>query len=400
MFPNRVTMADAAYVYVGNWRATDQPTKGIAICDYNAETGRLTHLKNVFEEFCVGAAYLDKKHGVLYIADERADYPGMRQGGGGRVAVFSVNPQNGDLTEIGRKPSYGANPAFLVTDQEAKFLLVVNHGSRAVVTQTETDGFGRIDIKILHDESSVVLFPIGHDGSIGDPCDLFRLTGEGPGSFQLSPHAHSIRRSPLWDLYAVCDKGGDQIYMFKLDYGKKKIVLCAGSPYHRTPGSAPRYSAFHPALPYLYVNKEYKTVVSAFRYDREGRLTHVCTEDALPAHIAPPKGLSQSDICVGKSGRYLYTVLRQVNVITVFEIDVNTGRLTRIQVFENACADGRGCAISPDGRFLVVAASAGKEVVSYPIGKDGRISAAVSSLKQPIPGTITFFSREQLVDDR
>ncbi|MDR0875529.1 MAG: lactonase family protein, partial [Clostridiales Family XIII bacterium] len=206
------------------------------------------------------------------------------------------------------------------------------------------------------------------------------------------PHAHSIQRSPSGTLYAVCDKGGDQIYMFKLDEDKKKIVLCAGSPYHRTPGSAPRNSAFHPVLPYLFVNKEHKTIVSAFRYDEAGRLEPVCTAAALPAYITPPEGAVQSDICIGKSGRYLYTILRQVNVISVYEIEEKTGRLTLIQVFENACDGGRGCAVSPDGRFLIVAAFSGKELVTYPLGEDGKISPAVSSVTQFSPGTVTFFA--------
>jgi 6-phosphogluconolactonase (cycloisomerase 2 family) len=382
---------DMTYVYVGNWRAEGQPTEGIAICGYDTETGQLAHLKTVFSEFAVGAAWLDRKHDVLYITDERVDLPGMRQGGGGQTIAFSINPQNGDLAEIGRQPSYGANPASLVTDPESRFLLVVNHGSRAIITQTETDADGKIRIRTRHDESSVVLFPIGDGGIIGAPCDIFRLSGEGPESFQLGPHAHSIRRSPSGKLYAVCDKGGDQIYMFRLDGDKKKIVLCPGSPLHRTPGSAPRYSVFHPTLPYLFVNKENKTIVSAFRYDEEGVLAHICTASALPAHIAPPEGLSQSDICVGKSGRYLYTILRQVNVVTVFEIDEKTGGLTMVQAIEDICDGGRSCAISPDGRFFVIASLSGKEVVTCPIREDGRIAPATSSITQPIPGTVTFF---------
>jgi len=253
------------HVYIGHWSLERQPAKGIAICEFDEGAGRIAYLKNVFEELCVGAAWPDEKRCVLYIADERTDLPGMRQGGGGggQVAAFSVNPENGNLSEINRKPSYGGNPAFLVVDPDAKFLLAVNHGSRAVVTQTETDASGRISIKTLHDESSVVLFPLREGGFIGDPCDLFRLCGEGPKPFQLSAHAHSIQRSPSGKLYAVCDKGGDQIYMFRIDYAKKKIVQCAGSPICCKPGSAPRYSAFAPTLPFLFVNHEYKTFVSA-----------------------------------------------------------------------------------------------------------------------------------------
>lgn len=379
------------YVYIGNWRMKDQPTKGIAICEYEAETGQLSHIKTVFPELCVGAAYLDTTRNVLYVTDERADHPAERQGGGGQIVAFSVSPENGDLAELSRVPSYGSNPASLVTDENSEYLLVANHGSRATTTRTVTDEQGRIHIDIQHDESSVVLFPLGKDGSVNAPCDIYRLSGEGPESFQLSPHAHSIRRAPSENLYVVCDKGSDLIWMFKLDREQGKILLCSGSPCRRGPGTAPRYSVFHPTQNYLYVNKENKTIVSAFRYDAEGALEHICTVNSLPEHIAAPVGFSQSDICIDSSGKYIYTLLRIVNVITVYEIDSASGRLERIQVLENACDGGRACAISPDGRFLLVAALTGKEIASFPIGKDGRLSPAVVSLEQPMPGTVSFF---------
>ncbi len=157
---------------------------------------------------------------------------------------------------------------------------------------------------------------------------------------------------------------------------KAESYLCPGSPLQRSPGSAPRYSAFHPQLPYLFVNKENKPLISAFRYDEEGKLEHIWTVDALPPQITPSEGFLQSDICLGKSGQYLYSLLRVVNVISVFKIDGKTGKLTLVQAFENACAGGRGCAVSPDGRFLIVAALEGHEVAAYPIGEDGRLSPA------------------------
>ncbi|WP_165452510.1 lactonase family protein [Paenibacillus thalictri] len=381
-----------SYVYIGNRSSEKQPANdGMAICEYDTESGKLKHLNHVSKQLSIGAVYIDTKRKILYCTDERVDYPGLRAGGGGQVVAFSIHPENGALTEINRQPSYGAKPSFVVTDADSKFLLITNHGFRNTVTLTEQDAFGKITLKVLHDESSIVLYPLQEDGSIGEPCDVFRLTGEGPESFQLSAHAHSIQRSPLGEWYAVCDKGGDQMFMFRLDDDKKKIVPCKGSPFPCSPGSAPRYSAFHPTLPYLFVNKENKTILTAFRYDEEGKLEHVCTIDALPPYITPPQGFTQSDICVGKSGQYVYTLLRQVNVISVFEIDENTGKLTMIQAFEQVCDGPRGCAASPDGRFLIVAAHAGHAVVTYPIGEDGTLSPAVSSIVQPAPGTVNFF---------
>lgn len=382
----------SSYVYIGNWclpsQISDEP-KGIGLCRYMAESGALEYIKTVCPEVFVGAAFFDKKRSVLYVTDERANLPGMRQGGGGQILAFAADPDSGELCELSRCPSYGANPSYLVTDG-GDYLLVANHGTRSNVTVTETDENGEIHIKTLFDESSIVLFPLEENGAVGKPCDIFRLSGEGPGVFQLGPHAHCIEKSPLGNLYAVCDKGGDQLFMFTLDYLRRKIVLCEGSPVHRSPGSAPRYCVFHPRLPYLYINKEYKTVVSVFKYDSDGQLEHINTVDSLPDDITPPVGASQSGICISNDGKYLYTLMRQVNAISVFEISETDGSLNMIQCMKNACDGPRHCAVSADGKYLVVAGFYGKEVVSYPIGEDGKLLPAAASVAQPMPGTVTF----------
>ena len=131
-------------------------------------------------------------------------------------------------------------------------------------------------------------------------------------------------------------------------------------------------------------------MVSGFKYDGEGRLEHLCTVDSLPDGVTRPTGASQSGISISADGKYLYTLMRQVNMISVFEINAETGRLELIQTMENACDYPRHCAISPDGRFLVVAGFYGKEVVSYPIGADGRLLPACNRASQPMPGTVTF----------
>lgn len=393
------------YVYIGNWRAEkltgaglrdleeEMKQHGIAICEYDAQTGKITRKKNDFEKLYVGAAHIDEKRGILYCTDERTDYPGLRAGGGGQICAFKIDPETGDLALLNALPSCGANPSFCVTDADSKYLLVTNYGFRTTITQTEQDAFGKIVIKVLHDESSVVLFPLNEDGSIAEPIDIFRLTGEGPDvAFQLSPHAHSIRKAPGKNLYAVCDKGGDQVFMFKIDYENGKIVQCEGSPYKRTPRSAPRYCYFHPTLPYLYVNKEGDTIISVFRYDDDGRLYHVETVSALPEHIPSPEGfLCQSDILVTPDGKYVYDMIRHANVISVYEIDQETGKLKMIQAVENTYDGARAFRIAPDGKYLIVDYLGGHKVVTYPLAEDGKILPEVSSIVQPTPATVSFY---------
>ncbi|MFD0679053.1 MULTISPECIES: hypothetical protein [unclassified Paenibacillus] len=66
---------------------------------------------------------------------------------------------------------------------------------------------------------------------------------------------------------------------------------------------------------------------------------------------------------------------------TLSSMKIMLARISRID-------RGRGCAVFSDGRFLLVGALDGHEVVTYPMGEAGKISPAVSSFAQPIPGTI------------
>jgi 6-phosphogluconolactonase (cycloisomerase 2 family) len=189
----------------------------------------------------------------------------------------------------------------------------------------------------------------------------------------------------------VCDKGGDQVLFFCIDEKTKKLVVCPGSPVSSEPGSAPRYSAFHPMLPYLIYNKENKPIVTVLRYDETGKAAPVCTVDALPPEIPDPKHLSQSDVVIGKSGKFVYDLLRISEVISVFAFDEKTGELNLIQTVPAVSEGPRGCAISPDGRFLIVAALIAHKVEAYPIGEDGKLGTP-SVLAEPVtPGTVVFY---------
>lgn len=367
----------------------------MTVCCFDADTGALKNPVNELEQMklCIGCMHIDRKRNILYCTDEVQDYPGLPGGGGGRLFAFAISPGDGSLKLIGSRPSYGAKPSYLTTDEESKYLLVTNHGGRTTATATEKDAFGQYHLKVSRDESSVVLFPLNEDGSIGEPVHIFRLEGSGPKFFQHSAHAHSIVKAPGKNLYVVCDKGGDQIYMFRIDYGNEKVVACEGTPYLRTAGSAPRYAAFHPSRPYLYVNKESETILSSFRYSDRGKLEHIETISTLPeGYDAPPHdALSQSDICISGNGKFLYDMLRIVNVINVYRIDETSGKLTLIQTLDTA-AGGRAFALSQDGRFLAAAFHDSHRTDIYAVGVDGKIKDVVSSAVSSSPSAVRFFS--------
>ena len=382
------------YAYIANWKPV--AGSGMAVCEYDGRTGSLNHLRNELEELKlhIGGIVVDPEKQVLYCTDEAPDHPDLRSGGGGRLFAFRIDPGNGSLHLLNSLPSYGSKPSFITPDPEFRFLILTNHGGRTATTETTCDAFGKFHVEVHRDESNVVLFPLNGDGSLGEPSDLFRLSGAGPKFFQQSAHAHSIQRAPGKNLYAVCDKGGDQVWTFRIDYDKKKLVPCTGEPQNSVPGCAPRYSAFHPAKPLLYVNNEASAIISVFQYTDSGSLTLIDTVSTMPDGKPAPEdenALVQSDIAVSADGRHLYDMLRVVNVIEVWDIDDASGKLTLRQVVDTPDG-GRGFTITPDGKHLVVAFYEGGRVDMYRILEDGSLGEIVSSFAQPKPACAGFFT--------
>jgi 6-phosphogluconolactonase (cycloisomerase 2 family) len=380
------------FVYVGNWDVRKTaPASGFGICRYDTETGKLDLYKSAFPTISVGAACLGPRHNILYCVDECTTLPGYFLGGGGQVYALAIDPDSGDLAEINRRPSYGSLPSSVAVDASGDYLIVTHHTDRVPITRVARDAAGRYRIGLEYDDATTVLFPLSADGSIGEPCDVYWHTGEGgPLPKQTHPQIHSVMMSPSGRLFAVCDKGNDELLLFRINRDTRRLESCGVTPFKSIPGSSPRYVAFHPAQPYLFLNHETRAVVSSLRYDEAGRLDLICTVTALPEGCEDHPGMQQSDIRVHPSGKYLYNMIRGINAVVVFAIVETTGRIEKIQTVTLEGAGPRGCAISPDGRFMLIAALAGKEVLVYAIGEDGRLSPTDHRIGQPNPGNVTF----------
>jgi 6-phosphogluconolactonase len=198
---------------------------------------------------------------------------------------------------------------------------------------------------------------------------------------------HSVVASPSGKLFSVCDKGADRIYLFRIEENQ----LAVAGEFKTNPGYAPRYSAFHPTRPFLFVNNEFQPYLHTFRYDEDGKLEKAGCVQVLPEGVENPAKHGQSDILVSPDGKYLYDMFRHINMIFVFQIDHETGALTRIQSFQSEGKTLRSCHLSPDGRFMLVAADESQNVLTYPMNPDGTLGPAVQSLMQIGPAHLAFY---------
>ena len=394
---------DQIYAYVGKWEH-DLGTEslGFQIFSYDAQTGVLFPVgSSDVTDIMVGSVWLDGARGILYCTDESENLPGVT-GGGGRVLAFALNRETGGMTLLSSSPSYGVRASGLITDKERRYLIATNHAGRKPITKTVRDCFGKIQLLTEYDEANTVLFRLQEDGSIGEAVDVLRHTITAHPS-QNNPHPHQVAMSPDGSLFAVCDKGGDAIYLFGLDREHDRLILKGDAPYRDLPGSSPRYGVFHPNKPYYFANYETKPIIHAFRYSETGVLTLVDTQDILPEGFMMPEGIparrvaESSDLRIHPNGKWLYNVVRGLDIVTVYAINEKTGALTKLQtrklVQEGEKAGSRGCAMSPDGRFLHVTLLGCGRIIAMPIGDDGTLGEAVTAYEGlHAPANITFWT--------
>ena len=380
--------AEAIFAYVGNFRIDGQGL-GLAICDYRPDTGALEVRKMVAPEVSVGATHIDHARGILYCVDERSDNPDLGMGGGGRVFAFRIDPVTGDLTEINHRSSYASLASYVTTDVDGQYLLATNHARFVRITTAVRDDAGAYRVVRVPDPATTVLYRLDEDGAIGQARDVFLHQGEGPGPLFHPPAAHCVVRSPDGSFFAVCDKGTDEVLMFAID--READALVVTDRFHEPGSSAPRYAQFHPSAPFLYVNHENEPFVTVFRHE-QGRLTLVARADALPADDELRGRLAQqSDLRFSKSGDRLYVLIRGINVVSVFGVDSATGDLALLQAFRVAADNPRGCALSPDGRFLLVANVGSEDVVTLRIDEAGLLSDTGVRSSFTRPGNVAFY---------
>lgn len=366
-------MRKKTFVYVSGWKKSTSDF-GLSGYLFEPETGKLGFIEKVKADIIFNVTCFDPKRGLLYALEEVDDLPGLRGGGGGRVFVFRIDPDTGKLTEIDCRETWCASPCYLTLDQSGEFLIVSHHGGNSAVTKIGEDAFGNYFLKVERDDAAVELFSVNKDGSLGKLLDVDKRYGSGPEKRQAHARPHSAVMSPDGKLFAVCDKGADTVYMYKLDRTAGKLIRPRHTYIH-APATLPRYCVFHPKKPWFYHNCENAMSFYAFTYDADGLLQENGVCSVLPDGAEPQEKVhEQQGLIIDHAGRYIYDIVRGPNVVAVLEIDQQNGSPTVVQYQPISGKWPRGCALSPDGRFLLVCCLGSEKVVEFAVGGDGRLS--------------------------
>jgi 6-phosphogluconolactonase len=320
-------------VFTGSYGAGDQP--GLRAFAFDPATGVLTargeHYGIAFPSF---VAVHPSGH-WLYAVNETSV---ASHGTAGHVHALSFERAGGvvTFTPLNVQNSGGDLPCHLRMDPFGKSLIVTNYGT-----------------------GTASALPVQADGSLGEISALVSHQGRGPHpDRQDSPHAHSAIFTPDGEFAIVADLGMDTLVIYRYTDGRMTKVREVPT----TPGAGPRHLAFHPNGRVLYVANELSGTLSAYDY-LAGELGERETLATLPEDA--PENLV-ADLHVAPAGDRVYVSNRGHDSLAVYSA-TSEGAL-RLLTFADCGGNWpRNFALSPDGRFILVANQYSGEVVSLPI---------------------------------
>ena len=383
------------YAYVSGWNKSNDGsgTFGITVYRVDEEKGSLEEIERVCPDNIFNVTYYDNKRHMLYALEEVGENKDFRSGGGGRIFVFKADPAAGTLREVDCRATWSPSPCYLGIDDTGRYLMVTHHGSYNAATKIEQDENGKFYPVIVYDDMPIELFALDEEGHIGELLDIVKCTGDGPEKRQVHAHPHTVVKSPSGALYAVCDKGSDTVSMYGIDIPEsgKASIKKPEHVYKHKPGTCPRYCVFHPYNKWFYHNDEADGLIHFFNYGEDGTLEMVESVSALIGQgESKEKGLEQQGFVIDGEGKFIYSVVRGPGVVAVMKVDSESGKLKAIQ---NRSIDGlwpRGCALTPDGRYLFICCRDSGDIISINVNEDGTLGGKEQHFANPNAAYITF----------
>jgi 6-phosphogluconolactonase len=322
------------YLFTGTY--TDKGSKGIYVYRFNANTGKATWVSNTDSAANPSFLVVSKNGNFVYAVNETN---GINPG---KVSAFSFSKTSGKLTLLNTELSGGDDPCHLAMSMNGKWLAVANY----------TGG-------------NVSVFPITKSGSLQPYAQLIQDSGSSINKDrQEKAHVHEAVFSP-GDLYLLTpDLGTDQVMVYKFNpLAGRPLSAFVPAYIKTTPGNGPRHITFHPGKKFAYLINELSGSVTAYRYN-QGKFTQVQEIITHPKEYSGMPG--SAEIVVSPDGKFLYASNRgDENTITVFSIDLATGKLTLKGIQSTMGKAPRNFIIDPTGNYLLAANQDSDNIVVF-----------------------------------
>lgn len=259
--------------------------------------------------------------------------------------AFSFDSSSGQIKLIDSQLTFGSSPAYITLDAQGNNLITANYGG-----------------------GSISQFNVNTNGTLSPLSNLFKFEGVGEDPVrQKQPHLHSVRYSPDGMFMFATDLGTDKIYRYKtitsVFEGQPALLENDTAVFATPAGTGPRHFDFHPNGLYFYLLGELSGEVIVYDYN----MGDLQQKQTILADTVGAKG--SADIYVSPNGKFLYASNRlQADGIAIFAIDSQDGTLTKVG-YQLTAKHPRNFAITPNGKFLLVAGRDDNVIEVYSIEK-------------------------------
>ena len=327
------------------------------------------------------------------------------------IQLFTFDPETGNVTYVGGAEGV-SNPSFLTISSDRRFVYAVGEddgltstanalsldlasGTLRLLNSQLAQGGAPCNLCLSPDGQqlftanynggSITQFPILADGTLGDGTPFpFAGSSINPER-QSQPHLHAVNFTPDGNYLLANDLGTDRIHQFAvapdgtLDYSSlKDIELPAGA--------GPRHLTFAPDGRHAYLISELSGQLFTFAYS-DGQLT---LQQAVNADQFQAGG--SADVHISPDGQFLYASHRlRGDGLTIWRIQAD-GALAYVG-YQPTGIHPRNFALSPDGKFLLVACRDSNHIEFYlrdPL--TGLLSDTGQRLSFSAPVFVTFVS--------
>jgi 6-phosphogluconolactonase len=331
--------------YVGTYSSPQGPEgargrgQGIYLLEMNPVTGALKQREVFPNDANPACLALDPSRTHLYSANEVSGFQGTPYGS---ISAYAIDRGTGRLTLLNVVSSEGrGGPAHMSIHPSGKFAFAANYQG-----------------------GTVAVLPIRSNGELGSATDVIenkgtvgpeRATNAPKGSFAISghehPHAHMIQSDPAGRFVFSPDLGLDQIFVWRFDADRGKLIPNDPPSVVLPPGDGPRHFTFHPNGRWFYSIQEEASTLVTYDYEaKNGRLTAKQTVSTLPKGFVGTN--YTSGLMTSADGKFLYAANRLHDSIAWFTIHSATGTLTLVGEEWTRGDYPRTFNIDPTGNFL------------------------------------------------
>ena len=329
---------------------------GIYVYDFNLKTGEYK-LKSTVKTPNPSFLTLSKNNKNVYSVNET--------GQNSTVSSFNYNKLNGELSYLNQQPTNGADPCYIINDEQN------------VISANYSGG-------------SITVFGRRKDGSLSAAKQLIQHTGKriDEKKRQESAHVHQVQFTPDKRYIISTDLGEDQIYIYRYQPHSDNQVLTLSKVIKTNMGSGPRHLTFSKNGKFVYLTHEFNGIITVFNY-KNGNLNQLQEISTVGEKLKDK--IDGADIHVSPDGKFLYQTNRgDLNSISLFAIGKN-GKLSLSETISTLGKGPRNFAIDPSGNHLLVAHQNTNDVVIFNRNsKTGKLTDSGNRINVGVPVCLVF----------